>query len=256
MMNLPNRRNGIRGSADVGSHVIGRKLHARKPFASLKPNPRYGRRRLWPLRDSRGRLIVYIEQHSTRWDMHETPDGPPIYMDRSMDDDQLELQGRGAMTRRDWESRYALVGFAANYGDFMRYRLKGFIQRAALPDRLAAIVDDYDAGHGSCRLSPESISPLPDPGFDSGRDKFEGTDGIRRTYATYNAHVHNAIYVCVNTTGVRGGGVVRGVLRAGQSVRWLDRMGEPDPNSIPGSAQVRWHYVCREGIGGWVAQRA
>lgn len=261
--NMPNSRVGRRGTVDAGLHVLNWKAHARRDFQELRPNPRYERRRIWPVVDSLGRRICWVELHSNRWDIHLNPDGPPVYADYKPDEHQFELQGRGAMKTAALERRHALVSFNANSGDdFWKWRFRGFISRNALPiknnrgQKIRSVVDDYDTKGGGSRLAVSETINYPDPAFGPD-ERFYGTDGIRRSYSTYNIRhgLGEIYYLMMNTTGVRGGGIVRAVLRAADALEVQDWIAYSDPN---GMSPVRWRYCRVRGvpISGWTIQRA
>jgi hypothetical protein len=175
------------------------------------------------------------------------------------DDPRLELQGRGAMVDDALERRHALVAVKAGV------RIRAFVETRALPSRNARgqsireAVGDYDTGHGGSSLPTLPPRPLGDPDFATS-ERFLGTDDIGRTYSTYNAkpHLGGAVYFMVNTTGVFGGGIVRGVARSSTMFQEADRMAECDPNVAAGDPAIcRWVYgrIADTRMWGWVAER-
>src|SRR5439155_14666618 len=96
-------------------------------------------------------------------------------------------------------------------------------------------IDRYDTGSGGSDLAVAGIDVLRDPGFGS-EEGFLGEDGKQRSYATYNAKppFGGAMHFSVNTTGVHGGGIARGVARAGDAFEHLDSFGYADPNVAEG----------------------
>lgn len=271
--NLPLERKGQRGTRDVGTEGWrrrGKKLHMRRDFSELTKNPSEGGKRRWPLFDSMGRKLCYIEQHSNGWQMRDPRSNKLLYSDRSLDSDQLEIQGEASMESAHAERGMALIKFRANDRSTLApgqsvvpFGLAAFIPRQALPatnERRQAIRADvgrYRTGAGSSRLTPLRTITLASPGFSSD-EKFVGTDGIERSYATYDAKnpYRGAQYIMVNTTGVKGGGVVRAVARAGDQFEVLDEMPRPDRNAL-GAFGARWIYGRLAGtrIHGWIPLR-
>jgi hypothetical protein len=82
---------------------------------------------------------------------------------------------------------------------------------------------------------------------------------MARTYATYNVkrRYRGARYLLVNTTGVHGGGIVRGVLRADDPVSVVDALGYCDPNAVGGEPVATWSLVRLPGtrLEGWLPNR-
>ncbi len=244
----------MRGTRDAGKAGVGRPLHSRRVFEGLERNRRG--ERAWPLVDSFGDTLCRLRVDDGAWRVTD-PEGADVLGED--DEPRLELQGRGAMVDDLLETAHALVAVKAGL------RVRAFIDRRALPERNArgqairAAVDDYDTGHGSSRLPTPGARPLADPGFEAG-ERFLGTDDVGRTYSTYNAkpHLGGAIYFMVNTTGVFGGGIVRGVARAGVPFHEVDRMADPDPNVPAGEPPLcRWVFgrIADSRMWGWVAER-
>jgi hypothetical protein len=221
----------------VGSHVIGRKLNLRRDFTALAPNSQG--ERSWQLKDSLNTVIARV----TTTPGSVTVKGTSGSVTEPVKPHHLELQGRGAMVTDALEDDHALV--AINMGD-LRFRVRGFLPRRALPEKnhrgqaIRSVVDAADTGNGGSKLSTVA-EPIIDQEF-KWWEEFEGSDGIERSYTTYAARpaCGNAIYFMVNTTGVRGGGIVRGVTRAGREVQFADHTSPLDPNS---QVRVFWRYV-------------
>lgn len=221
-MDLPDHRRARRGTLDIG----GQRLNLRREFPRLARN-RKGTRR-WVLRDAFGSELVSTTELNVTG---------------------FELQGRGAMVSDRLEDAHALV---ACHSPDLPDRLRGFLERRALPSALRADIDRVNVRHGHSGLAELRRIALLTPGF-AWWEKFEGTDGKLRTYSTYNEH-HGGIYVMVNTTGVYGGGIVRTVVPHGHPFAVLDETEQPDPN---GQVPVRWLYgrVGLSRIYGWVPVR-
>lgn len=146
------------------------------------------------------------------------------------------------------------VLMAVNDRDFTK-RVRGFVPLRAIPPELHHRLLDHVTGRGE-RLPGlheyEHIA-ITDPGF-HWYEKFEGSDGKLRSYVTYNAHPRGGIYVCANTTGVRGGGIVRAIVPVGWPAAVLDEL-PPDAN---GGEVCRWRYIRigRSDVHGWIPTRA
>ena len=271
--NLPEARHAGRGTRDLGTDAWarrGRRLSMRRALNDLEGNPARDGRAVWRLVDSFGRALAILEQHSNRWDVNDASTGRLIYSDRRRDVDQIQVQGRGCMATAALERRHALIAFQANdppeEGDtVVPFRLRAFVDRRALPLRnrrrqlVRGVVDSYDVGCGGSPLDTTSVRAVSDPDFES-TQRFVGEDGIRRTYATYNAKpiYRGAIYVLANTPGVHGGGIVRAVIRTGDRFAVVDGFDYCDPNVPEGEpARVRWSYgrVAGTRIWGWLPER-
>jgi hypothetical protein len=242
-------RRGLRGTPDDARVPY----NARRPFDRLARNRRGERR--WAVADSYGRRIATVEQRG-RTVRVVRADGASY--EAPVGEVRLELQGRGA--HRD-PSRTALVAIRVPNAD---YRVRGFVDGRALPRfgarrrPLRDVVDRYDAaGRRAASRVREArrsrVIRLANPGFSYG-DYFVGSDGRRRTLATYNARPEfgGATYLLANTPGVRGGGIVRGVVREGQRFRVLDSI----RRGGNASTAVTWLYGrTRGGFYGWVPWR-
>ena len=270
---LPDSRIGRAGALDAGTQALarsGRRINMRLTLDTLERNPEESGRRRWTLVDSLGRELAVIEQHRDRWELSEPQDGPVIYRDGRRSRGHLLVQGRGCMADDDLEERHALVAFNASdrstippAASIIPYRLRAFIDRRALPrrtglTRVRGAVDDFAAGRGESPEAAGTPATLEDPGFGH-TERFLGTDGRRRTYATYNAKrpYAGAIYLSINTTGVHGGGIVRGVARAGDELELLDEIGYCDPNAASGTPIAGWNYgrVAGTRLEGWIPER-
>ena len=272
---LPECRLGARGTADHGTHaLLPHRINMRRPLGSLEPNPAEGGRVRWALVDSFGRSLAVLERHADRWETTAPDTGTVIYRDRTLSTRQFTVQGRGCMVSDELESRHALVAFDARDrtglgpGDtIVPFQLRAFIDRAALPEQneagqpIRAVVDDYSAGCGASPAVGEPPAALPDTDYDSDREQFYGQDGLARTYATYNVkhRYRNARYFLIDTTGVGGGGIVRGVVRAEDPVAAMDGFAYCDPNrlrSLPVPVAT-WTYgqVAGTRMSGWFPRR-
>lgn len=171
------------------------------------------------------------------------------------------------------DSRYVMVSFAPNLGSPGRgaapkgvksLRVRAFLDRRAVPAALQWYADTYDHGCGSSLLAP-MLAPtlLRAPTFSSGisaaRDHLRGyyfgegkttiatLPGERRidnkfALSVYNPrpHYNHATYVMVNTTGVAGGGIVRGIVQSTKDrLTVLDEMRYCDPNYTLRGMQIR-----------------
>lgn len=265
---LPESRSAIGGTADLGTAEWarrGRRLNMRRALDTLARNPKLDGRRRWPLLDSFGRTIALIERHADHWELSNPTTGQTIFIDRTLDRRQIEVQGRGCMLDDELERSHALVAFRAldraalpAGASIVPFRLRAFVDRSALSGTIRRAVDDYDVGSGGSAIRAGTPGALRDPGFSSD-EAFVGEDGKLRTYATYDAKppFHGAIYFSVNTTGVHGGGIVRGVARGGDAFERLDEFGYADPNVADGEPLAIWVYGRLSGtrMFGWVPLR-
>jgi hypothetical protein len=211
-------------------------------LGTFAPNPAEGGRLRWPLLDSFGRPLAVLERYSDRWVVTDPDTGALVYTDTTLDTDELLVQGRGCMTDDTLQSAYALVAFNANDRStipsgtsIVPYRIRAFIDQHALPTDVQANLDAYVAGCGSSfGLSPAAAALVADVAYDSNSEKYYGEDGVQRTYANYNvkAPYKNARYFIINSTGVHGGGIVRGVVQAGDDVGQSDEFDYCDPNYV------------------------
>ena len=275
---LPESRVARLRTEDLGTQAWaerGRELNRRRALDFLLPNPDAGNRQRWTIRDSLGRRLAVVEKHSNRWDLHHPETNELLYSDYTLKPDQLEVQGIGCMADEAREAQSALVAFRA--GDrsalaedqsIVPFQLRGFIARAALPERnrrgqpVREGLEGYDTGCGSSELRAARARTISSPEFVPGPDgdRFLGEDGIARTYATYNAKRlfgRGAIYVLVNTTGVHGGGIVRGVAQVDDTFEEVDGMVYCDPNVTEGKPRARWSYgrVAGTRLFGWLPTR-
>jgi hypothetical protein len=170
------------------------------------------------------------------------------------------------------ESRHALIAFPGHGlstlgadASMVRVQIRAFIDRRALPERndqrrpIRGAVDDFRVGCGQSSAPAGPARPLEDPRFDWRRHEFVGEDGLARTYATYNVKwlYGGARYLNVDTTGVHGGGIVRGLIRARDPVEHIDALGYCDPNAAGGDPVATWSYsrVAGTRLEGWLADR-
>jgi hypothetical protein len=269
---LPDARVARNGIVDAGTQALarsGQQINMRQRLDALEPQPVSGLRR-WPLVDSLGRELAQLEKLGNRWQLLEPGGGDVIYMDQQNSRGHLLVQGRGCMVNDELEESHALVAF--NAGDrrtlpegasIVPFRLRAFIDRRALPKRrgftrVRTMLDDFFAGSDADPGGHGPVDELADPGFSSS-ERFLGIDGRARTYATYNGKppYHGAIYISINTTGVHGGGIVRGVAQVGDEIERVDEIGYGDPNSESGTPVATWYYgrVAGTRLAGWIPER-
>lgn len=273
--NLPECRLAARGMPDVGTHaLLPQRINMRRALGFLEPNAGAGGRVRWPLVDSFGRPLAILERHADRWETTDPDTGTVIYRDLTLSDEQFTVQGRGCMVDDALESTHALVAFNAldrstlpEGATIVPFQLRAFIARDALPAAnesgtpIRAEVDLHSAGCGTKATAPAPAGEVDDPNFDSNEEQFYGQDGIARSYATYNVkHKYaNARYFTIDSTGVGGGGIVRGIVRAADPVEAADGFGYCDPNhlrSMPRPAAT-WRYgrIAGTRMAGWFATR-
>lgn len=170
------------------------------------------------------------------------------------------------ITNYQWvrDPRYVMVSFAPNLGSPGRgaapkgvknLRVRAFLDRRAIPPTLLSIADGYDQGCGESALSPRldeqtlkafffnsGIGPnnsyLRGYYFGEGKTTIQTLPGESKLYNTYPLNVYNprphyndATYAMANTTGVAGGGIVRGIVQSTRDRFSLyDEMRYCDPN--------------------------
>jgi hypothetical protein len=225
-----------------------------RALSTFAPNPADGGRLRWPLLDSFGRSLALLERYNDRWEVTDPDTGALVYTDTTLDSDELVVQGRGCMTDDALQASYALVAFDANDRStiptgtsIVPYRIRAFIDQRALPADVQSSLDSYVAGcGGGFGRTPAAPAAVDDPAYDSNSEKYYGEDGVARTYSNYNVKppYKNARYFIINSTGVHGGGIVRGVVQAGDQVGQSDRFDYCDPNYVSSLAApvADWLY--------------
>lgn len=171
------------------------------------------------------------------------------------------------------DPRYVMVAFAPNLGSpgkgfaprgAKSLRVRAFLDRRAIPPALLPGADDYDHGCGSSTLTPRLAQQTLkafyfDSGFGPDKSYLRGyyfgegpttiavLPGESRLYNTYPLNVYNprpqynhATYAMANTTGVAGGGIVRGIVQSTRdSFTLYDEMRYCDPNYTLRNMQLR-----------------
>jgi hypothetical protein len=213
-----------------------------RALSTFEPNPAEGGRLRWPLLDSFGRALGILERYSDRWEVTDPDTGALVYTDKTLDPDELVVQGRGCMTNDTLQSTYALVAFDGNDRttipagtSIVPYRIRAFMDQHALPLDVQSSLGSYSAGCGDAfGRTPAAAAPVDDAAYDSNTEKYYGEDGVARTYSNYNvkAPYENARYFIINSTGVHGGGIVRGLVQAGDQIGQSDRFDYCDPNWV------------------------
>jgi hypothetical protein len=117
----------------------------------------------------------------------------------------------------------------------------------------------YDAGgNNESDLPVEVPVTHPNPAW-LPTEQFYGEDGVKRTLETYNqkGNYWNCRYFLVCTTGVHGGGIVRGVYRDTDKVMYADDFGYNDPNALAAGTKATWRYgrVDKSNMWGWFSTR-
>jgi hypothetical protein len=275
---LPRCRLAINGTRDEGSP---RANHARRFFGRLRRNRGRRGRRAWTFVDSLGRRLAVVELKVRKWLVRNPATHRLIYRQRRPAPYKLELQGRACMASDRLERRYALVAIhigrrrtrvrgrrPSRRTNLVPYQLRAFVPRRALPRRgrrrlrISGVVDHYAVDCVSSELPEPEPAPLGNPRFRERRHRYVGTDGIDRRYATYNAKpaFQGARYLVTHTTAVRGGGIVRAVVRASDPISVVDGFGYCDPNY--GRRPIKrpvatWSFgrVAGTRVWGWLANR-
>lgn len=275
--NLPSCRVARRGTEDRTSRKAGRFFMTLQPVDGV---------RSYPVSDSFGRPMTtihwedvsQIKRHPERWGWYVGAKWAGRDAERA-----FELQGDACrltpvpvttlageppvpVTTYRWmrDPNFTMIAFnpalgspggKSRPGRTAALRVRGFIDRRALPAWADAIARAYDFGCGSSPLAP-IIAPqaLGNHAFKSGYGpgraymigQYFGESATQLTLLPGEKQVHNnmpynaynpkpqfgdATYASIATTGVAGGGMVRGVVRAGvDQFTLLDEMRYCDPN--------------------------
>lgn len=182
-----------------------------------------------------------------------------------------------ALTPGGWQwvrdPRYVMVSFAPNLGSpgkgyapkgVKSLRVRAFLDRRAIPPAILAAYDRYDFGCGATtlppRLQPQTLKAFYfNSGINTGSTSLHGyyfgegpttlnpVPGESKLYNTYRLdvynprpHYNNSTYTMVNTTGVAGGGIVRGIVQSTRDSFVLhDEMLYCDPNYTLRNMQLR-----------------
>jgi hypothetical protein len=265
--NLPECRLMVHGSQDVGAaghNVTGYYVNGNFQVRGSE----------WGFRDSHGSIYAIIQKTtkgtwrvltSSRVLIDETP-GPVNFA----------LQGRGCMATDALEASMALVQFKpfklgpngkrsdSPFGKNGRYvALHGFLPRSALPsDKVRHDVDRFDAGCGGTSLSVRESFAVASPSFDWGSDPpgsastpskhlYQGEDAAMKpgfsnncnsdvgttAYRNFNGY-QSTVPILVQSPGVHGGGVIRAIVRAGETFKRVDSFNYSDPNVPKGKAYI------------------
>lgn len=283
---LPECRIARHGTRDAGSP---QGMHARRYFDALVPLRSRGGRRRWTLVDSFGEPLAVLARQGRLWSVRDPVTGAEIYRGSygpppgqprrgfEFRTRKFELQGRGCMVNDDLERRYALVVVDVDPNrtrvggrrlsrrtSVTPLQLRAFVDRRALPRRnwrgqpIAGAVDRFYPGCGGSFLAEEEPLTVSSPRFSERRHYWLGTDGLPRTYAFYNAKANyfGARYFLISTTGVRFGGIARGVVRESHPVTVVDDFGYCDPNGWRRPAAT-WSFgrVAGTRMWGWFPRR-
>ncbi len=275
--NLPSCRIGTRGTEDRTTRKVGRYFESLQPIDGIYS---------FPIVDSFGRALTtlhweahsLIRRHPERWGWYVDAKWAGHDATRA-----FEVQGSACklavlpettmsgepstpVTTYRWirDPNYVMVAFNPVLGSpNRRYRpgrtsalkVRGFVDRRALPDWLVVESIDHDFGCGQTALEP-LLTPqvVGDHAFKSGYGpgrayivgQYYGESVVQKEllpgekpthnnmpYNVYNPKPQfgNATYTMINTTGVAGGGMVRGIVRAGADQLTLyDEIGYCDPN--------------------------
>ncbi|MBI4897293.1 MAG: hypothetical protein HY827_02880 [Actinobacteria bacterium] len=275
--NLPSCRVGTRGTEDRTTRKVGRYFESLQPIDGVYS---------FTFVDSYGRELTtlhweehsLVRRHPERWGWYVGTKWAGHDADRA-----FEVQGAGCklavlpettitgepptpVTTYRWvrDPNAVMVAFNPVLGSpNRRYRpsrtstlkVRGFVDRRALPDWLVAESVDHDFGCGQTALEPLfTPQPVADHAFKSGYGpgrayiigQYFGESVVQKEllpgekpthnnmpYNAYNPKPQfgNSTYAMINTTAVAGGGMVRGVVRAGADQFTLyDEFGYCDPN--------------------------
>lgn len=235
--NLPDCRWGYPG---VGDRTEYKDRNRRYPFDDLKtnPNPGYNNKKIWPLTDSFKRVLAYLDHSNGKWFIRPccSPSNPPMYTE-NYTGLRLTLQGKACMDDESWRVNRAVISFDPQDDTAIEYRIRGFIQIAALPTspdvQGLANNPEYDTGCLPGTTQTAATNPISNPNYHASNERFVGEDDRDRAYQTWNAKANygSAIYVAYPTTGVHGGGTATAIVRAGADrAQILGYFGYCDPN--------------------------
>jgi hypothetical protein len=275
--NLPSCRVGRRGTEDRSSRKVARSFETLTPIDGL---------RSYVLADSFDRPITTIHwedvslvnRHPERWGWYVGEKWAGHDATRAFQVQgsacKLRLQADmtvagdppAVVTSYRWvrDPNYAMIAFnpalgspggRARPGRTSALRVRGFVDRRALPGWANELASRYDFGCGSNALT--AIQPPQvlgayffHSGYGPGRqymvDEYFGESATQLVllpgetqvrnnmpYSAYNPKPQfgNATYAMINTTGIAGGGMVRGIMRAAMDEFTLyDEMSYCDPN--------------------------
>ena len=225
-----------------------------------------------PLVDSFGQPFGWFEQVSlTRVRIHREHSGRLATLRHA----RIEVQGRGCMATPSLTDAHVLVTLYAPHYSAARGRhrrvdagVRAFIARDLLPPGVfhhssppsragnGLLIDHYRTGCG--RPPPHAVPSLtaaqlvkPHYGV---HQLYQGVKrpcsrpmsrwcGFHYSDFSHPAFAPDVMPLMSATTGVRGGGIVRAVIRTTRPFRVLDAIGYPDPNVPCGQAPVaRWMF--------------
>jgi hypothetical protein len=257
----------------------GRYASARKPVKRLAQNSAYSGARKWPLVNSFGNTIAYVEQlrlHQFRVrtaadvEYGTTPNG-------GASGPTVKIQGRACMSPDNLEDSYALIylqgagSSKSPSGSTVDAGIRAFISRNALVGSFKSgstragvdkVVDNHAVGCGASRYDNEGRlaidSSVPKPTFSGDTDRFQGPSlerscprrGVSRwspncgyRYEDYSRPSVNADAMLFSraTTGVASGGIANGVIQASRAFRELDRIRYLD-HSVPCGRELMAHW--------------
>jgi hypothetical protein len=272
----------------------------------LKTNSNVGGRRYHDLFDSFGAKIGSIEQLSNGQYRLYNQDGSVYGTTRRRRDGyrpRLVVQGEGCVVPVSARDTYVIVYVLVRgsgvdqQGQSVDMAFRGFLPRAALPDGSLlrgrsnhAVIEDAPAACGrraEYRNPASATGTIASPGFDGETQKYQGsihtarhstcrrlTNTTRhpdcgRRLSDYNVRdaYPSVLPLVATTTGVRGGGIIAGLVRvpnasvAGSQTRELDHIRYLDPN-VPCTRRrvAQWFRVDgaptqSQPVIGWYAHR-
>lgn len=183
-----------------------------------------------------------------------------------------------AVTNIQWvrDPNYVMIAFNPGLGSpnkkyrpnqYGALKVRAFVDRRMLPGALSRVADRYDFSCGASALpvafptqtlgyfnfksgyGPDNLS-IVGQYFGEGASHLDLIPGEHKLYNNmpYDAYnpkpqFNNAVYAMNNTTGIAGGGMVRGIVRAGvDDFTLLDKMNYCDTNFT-----LRYMYLKRNG---------
>lgn len=265
---LAHCRRSDKNVADVMPH--GKAASARTPVGQMAVNNTYGSKK-WPLLDSYGTVIGYVEQlHKHQFRVRTAAD--VVYATTPNSVATLKIQGRACMSPDNLSDSYALVYLeragSASFRAFVnRNALVGGFKGGGTRSGVDSRVDAHAVGSGTGshysnnRTAPTTAS-ITKPTFSGGTDRYQGpteetTCPKGKTpisiydpncgflYEPYSRPSFSASTMMLSraTTGVSAGGIENAVIVSTSAFRELDHIRYVDHN-VPCSRELvaRWYF--------------
>jgi hypothetical protein len=243
-------------------------------YSSTEIQPNVDGEIRWPITDSFGEVIQWIHRPKDAdgkllpyWEIYDGVDPTKLVGNRVPAGVSISVQGVGAMYPYELANEYALVAFSfGGYGnsyDGWRLSIRAFLPQAALPPRFqAGMANDVNGrgmGLGGTTLKTVLADiPVPATKFPEGWHLMGRTGEAAGNYSNYESPRGRFTPFMGNTTGIAGGGIIRGLAKAGYDHIWVyDYFPYLDSNVNPvdNPPVAQWIYgqiVRPDGNGGWI----